>query len=202
MLRLQYYDQELTEPYEVEFSRISPHVVQVKGSRLIRSESGFFLSRLNHNDHWDYWMYRTIYRVLDDGLQFSDDGSVYVEPLPPTKTVVVAVEWNGVNPDVPRPKSVSVKVSVNGTRVETIVLSDSNNWQKTYLGVPMDDVYTVEEEEIIGYETTYSGTTIINSVPAPLEPTIEEQLLEINVILCDLDNRVYGLENKEGDIDG
>ncbi len=75
MVNLTYVGQ--TKKYEVEFSRISEHVVQVLGE-LPASDSGFVLSRIDRNDGWDHTGYTTLYRELEDGLQFSDDGSVYV----------------------------------------------------------------------------------------------------------------------------
>lgn len=80
MVNLTYVGQ--TKKYEVEFSRISEHVVQVIGG-LPASDSGFTVSRIGQDDGWDYTGYTTLYRELEDGLQFSDDGSIYVEPKEP-----------------------------------------------------------------------------------------------------------------------
>lgn len=80
MLNLKYIGSEIT--YEVTFSRISPHVVQVLGE-LSFMDSGFTLSRVGKNDTWDYSGYTTLYRTIDGGYQISDDGSVYVEPPKP-----------------------------------------------------------------------------------------------------------------------
>lgn len=68
--------------YEVEFSRISPHVVQVLGS-LPFKDKGFILSRANKKDPWNYPGYTTLYREIEGGLQFSDNESVYIEPQKP-----------------------------------------------------------------------------------------------------------------------
>ena len=68
--------------YDVQFSRISPNVVQVLGD-LPFSDAGFTLSRPEKNDPWDYPEYTTLYREIEGGLQFSNNGSVYVEPIRP-----------------------------------------------------------------------------------------------------------------------
>ncbi len=68
--------------YEVEFSKISPHVVQVTGDIPVK-DKGFTLSRDESEDDWDYRDYKTVYRQIDGGVQFSDDGSVYVAPPEP-----------------------------------------------------------------------------------------------------------------------
>ncbi|MBD5395027.1 MAG: hypothetical protein HDR71_12360 [Lachnospiraceae bacterium] len=68
--------------YNVDFSRISNHVIQVIGE-LPFKDKGFHLSRIGKEDAWDYSGYTTLYREVEGGLQFSDDGSVYVEPVKP-----------------------------------------------------------------------------------------------------------------------
>lgn len=85
--------------YEVEFSRISQHVVQLIGE-IPAKDKGFTLSRDESEDEWDYKNFKTVYRQLDNGVQFSDDGSVYVappepepvpEPEPPTEEELAAI---------------------------------------------------------------------------------------------------------------
>ena len=81
MLNLQYVGD--TTKYPVNFRRISDHVVQVTGKIPVKL-SGFTLSRLVP-DNWrpDYSRYNTVYREINGGVQFSDDGSVYVAPPEP-----------------------------------------------------------------------------------------------------------------------
>lgn len=74
-------------PYEVEFSRISTHVVQIAGEIPVK-DKGFTLSRAESDtesdDEWDYKDFKTVYREIKEGVvQFSDDGSVYVTPPEP-----------------------------------------------------------------------------------------------------------------------
>lgn len=95
MLNLQYVGD--TTKYPVNFRRINDHVVQVTGKIPIKL-SGFTLSRLVQDD-WkpDYSKYNTVYREISSGVQFSDDGSVYVappepEPLPEPEPYVPTLE--------------------------------------------------------------------------------------------------------------
>ena len=67
--------------HKIEFKRVNDHIVSVKGS-LPAQTNGFKLSREGKKDNWDYKDYTTIYRELDGEIQFSNDGSVYVEPIP------------------------------------------------------------------------------------------------------------------------
>lgn len=83
-------------PYEVEFSRISTHVVQITGEIPIK-EKGFTLSRDELEDGWNYENFKTVYREIENGAQFSDDESVYVappepEPVPEPKPYVPTLD--------------------------------------------------------------------------------------------------------------
>lgn len=65
--------------YQVEFSKISENVCQIKGDIPIKT-NGFTLSRMGESDDWNYEAYNTVYRKIEGGVQFSNNGSVYVEP--------------------------------------------------------------------------------------------------------------------------
>lgn len=65
--------------YQVEFSKISENVCQIKGDIPIKT-NGFTLSRMGESDDWSYEAYNTVYREIEGGVQFSNNGSVYVEP--------------------------------------------------------------------------------------------------------------------------
>lgn len=80
MLKLKYIGSNTL--YDVKFSRISANVVQVLGN-LPFEDKGFNLSREGKEDPWNYPEYTTLYREIEGGLQFSSDGSVYVEPQKP-----------------------------------------------------------------------------------------------------------------------
>ena len=71
----------LIEKYSVDFHKISDNVVELVGNFPIQTD-GFVLSRENMNDDWDYSGFTTIYREIDGGCQFSNDGSIYIEPIP------------------------------------------------------------------------------------------------------------------------
>jgi len=76
--------------------------------------------------------------------------------------VTVKKEWNDQdNFDEIRPKEIKVTLYSNGTSTgKTATLSAANNWQATFKGLYMCDssgkviTYSVEEEQIDGYEST------------------------------------------------
>ena len=71
--------------YEVKFKKINKNVVQISGDFPIQTD-GFTLSREEYEDNWDYSAFTTVYKEIENGCQFSNDGSVYVEPIFPEPT--------------------------------------------------------------------------------------------------------------------
>lgn len=85
MLNMKYIGDETD--YPVEFSIVSANVVELKGD-FPNKEVGFILSRPEHKDNWNYEAYTTIYREIDGGVQFSNDGSVYMAPDPMPEPII------------------------------------------------------------------------------------------------------------------
>lgn len=80
--------------------KISEHVVEVKG--LDQNLSGFKILTKNDILMGDYSAYTTLYRTVDGGFQYSNNGSVYEEPAPepipePTLDDVKAVKVSEMN---------------------------------------------------------------------------------------------------------
>lgn len=97
MLNMKYLREETV--YEVDFRKLSEHVVELRGDFPAKTK-GFTLSRDESEDGWDYKKFKTVYRKFEGGVQFSDDGSVYVappepvpepEPEPPTEEEMIAI---------------------------------------------------------------------------------------------------------------
>lgn len=65
----------------VSFSRLSENVVTLVGI-VPADETGFTTYRMSGEQLGDFSDYATVYRVLDDGCQYSNDGSVWHEPEP------------------------------------------------------------------------------------------------------------------------
>lgn len=80
MLNMRYVKEQTV--YEVDFHKISDHIVEMKGDFPVKTK-GFTLSRDESDDGWDYKRFKTVYRKIEGGVQFSDDGSVYVAPPEP-----------------------------------------------------------------------------------------------------------------------
>lgn len=71
--------------FPVSFSRHSEHVVTLIGN-VPATAVGFRTYRMNSDEQLgDFSEFNTVYRVLPDGCQYSNDGSVWHEPesVPP-----------------------------------------------------------------------------------------------------------------------
>lgn len=75
MLKLKYV--KLKTMYDVTFMQVSEHVVQINGSIPVKS-AGFEIYRADEKTLLgDYSQYKTVYRELNDAVQFSNDGTIY-----------------------------------------------------------------------------------------------------------------------------
>lgn len=77
MIKIKYNNQEIFE--EVTFSKTG-NIVSLKGTT--ENNSGFKTYRMSGEQLGDFSDYITTYRILDDEVQYSNDGSIWVEPEP------------------------------------------------------------------------------------------------------------------------
>ena len=75
MIKIKYNNSNIFE--EVTFSKIG-NIVSLKGST--ENNSGFKTYRMSGEQLGDFSDYTTTYRLLDDEVQYSNDGSIWVEP--------------------------------------------------------------------------------------------------------------------------
>lgn len=69
---------------EVTFSKIG-NIVSLKGTK--ENNSGFKTYRMSGEQLGDFSDFTTTYHILDDEVQYSNDGSIWVEPTPYEPTV-------------------------------------------------------------------------------------------------------------------
>lgn len=77
MLKMKYIGEK--EIHQVEVKNISSNIVQLLGDFPVLTK-GFDLFKLNGKYLGNYSAYTTVYREIDGGVQFSNDGSEYVKP--------------------------------------------------------------------------------------------------------------------------
>ena len=176
MLSLNYVGE--YDSYEVVFDR-NEHVVTLKGDFPIKT-AGFYLSQLGKINDLDYTAFKTVYRVIAGGVQFSDDGSVWVEP---TRDVTVQAVWDDHN-DIEGLRPESVAVTVNGK----VVMLEADTWNVTYEGIKESEVIEVTDAaDIPGYDKTINGTTVIyHHEYLDPTPSLEERVNDLEIAVCEL----------------
>ena len=176
MLSLNYVGEH--DSYAVEFDR-NEHVVTLKGNFPIKT-TGFYLSLPGDINDINYTAFKTVYRVIAGGAQFSDDGSVWVEP---TRDVTVQAVWDDHgNIEGLRPESVAVTVNGN------VVMLEADAWSTTYENIKDSEVIEVTDAaDIAGYDKTISGTTVAyHHEYIDPTPSLEERLNDLEVAVCEL----------------
>lgn len=144
MLELKYLNS--NEIYQVNFSQRANNICELIGDFPIRTD-GFLLSRKNMDDIWDYSDYTTVYREIEGGVQFSNDGSVYLEPEPvapyvPTLEEVQeqkVIEINNVQQAI---IAQGIDVTLTDGTVEHFTLTDHD--QTSLMGLQAQVVQGVE----------------------------------------------------------
>ena len=163
MLDLTYVGE--SSKYKIEFKKMSEHIVSVKGNLKAKTK-GFTLSREGKNDAWDYKDYTTVYRELDGEIQFSNDDSVWVKPLPK-----VNFYTNG------------------GGTLEGEVLQEVYTYEELVIPTPIAS----ENYEFVKWEPEiptsgeidgdkYYSAVFVSTLPPPEpEPTLEERVSGIEM---------------------
>lgn len=176
MLSLNYVGE--CDSYEVEFDR-NEHVVTLKGDFPIKT-TGFYLSQPGKINDLNYTAFKTVYRVIAGGVQFSDDGSVWVEP---TRDVTVQAVWDD-HGDIEGLRPESVAVTVNGN----VVMLEADAWSTTYENIKDSEVIKVTDAaDIAGYDKTVSDTTVTyHHEYIDPTPSLEERLNDLEIAVCEL----------------
>lgn len=119
--------------YPVEFSAISNNVIELKGAFPVLTD-GFYLSRPDYDDNWDYSAYTTVYREIDGGVQFSNDGSIYEPPEPepdpepyePTLEEIKDQKISEMNAEQQKIIQYGVEVTLSDGTAERFTLKDQD----------------------------------------------------------------------------
>lgn len=168
---------EIEKPINVSFS-IQNNIITLTGN-VPQNTSGFIAYTVNDIVLGDYSEYTTIYRVLPDAVQFSNDGSVWV---PPKKNVLIAVGWDDGN-DVKgiRPAEVAIDILLNGEKDKSIKLNSSMGWQYELTNVLESDEYTINVEDVTDYSYLINGTSVVykTEYPQPEVLTVDDVAIAV-----------------------
>lgn len=168
---------EIEKPINVSFS-MQNNIITLTGN-VPQNTSGFIAYTVNDIVLGDYSEYTTIYRVLPDAVQFSNDGSVWV---PPKKNVLIAASWDDGN-DVKgiRPAEVAIDILLNGEKDKSIKLNSSMGWQYELTNVLESDEYTINVEDVTDYSYLINGTSVVykTEYPQPEVLTVDDVAIAV-----------------------
>ena len=168
---------EIEKPINVSFS-IQNNIITLTGN-VPKNTSGFIAYTVNDIVIGDYSDFTTIYRVLPDAVQFSNDGSVWV---PPKKNVLIAASWDDGN-DVKgiRPAEVAIDILLNGEKDKSIKLNSSMGWQYELTNVLESDEYTINVEDVTDYSYLINGTSVVykTEYPQPEVLTVDDVAIAV-----------------------
>ena len=168
---------EIEKPINAFFS-IQNNIITLTGN-VPKNTSGFVAYTVNDIVLGDYSDFTTIYRVLPDAVQFSNDGSVWV---PPKKNVLIAASWDDGN-DVKgiRPAEVAIDILLNGEKDKSIKLNSSMGWQYELTNVLESDEYTINVEDVTDYSYLINGTSVVykTEYPQPEVLTVDDVAIAV-----------------------
>lgn len=179
MLKMKYVG--LKTEYDISFSRISDSIVQILGDFPIKTK-GFQLSREDKED-WekmDYTEYTTVYRELDNGVQFSCDGSEYV---PPTPKVTFASNGGGVLEG----NTVQEVWNYEELEIPTPVANENYEFTGWVPEIP-------ESGEVETLNKTFTAVFVSTLPPPEPEPTLEERVVVVEEDIKKINEALGGAE--------
>ena len=168
---------EIEKPINVSFS-MQNNIITLTGN-VPKNTSGFIAYTVNDIVLGDYSEYTTIYRVLPDAVQFSNDGSVWV---PPKKNVLIAASWDdGDDVKGIRPAEIAIDILLNGEKDKSIKLNSSMGWQYELTNVLESDEYTINVEDVTDYSYLINGTSVVykTEYPQPEVLTVDDVAIAV-----------------------
>ncbi len=84
------------------------------------------------------------------------------------------------NPRIPHPNKVKVNLKNGDTVIDSITLSESNDWKGVFSNLPADAHYTVSEDPVEGYDSAVTGDaergfTVTNTSTAKVSVPVEKK---------------------------
>jgi len=171
MIKIKYNNS--SQMISCEFRVIDENVCYIIGSN-VENTSGFKTYDEEDHELGDWSQYTTVYRVLEDGIQYSNDGSVYVVPV---EDISIKVEFDE---DVAQiPTSVNVTL-LSAFEVEKVVnVYAKNNWELVVKDLSIEEFwYVMKSENIEGcYWSIKNNVITYHRIYPSKEDKLEAQVL-------------------------
>ena len=108
--------------------------------------------------------------------------------LPETVEVEGAKTWDDAdNQDGARPESITINLLRNGEVIDTVEVTEADGWSWSFVNLPkyenggVEVVYSITENAVEGYSTTYDGYNVTNSyTPAEISITVSKAWADDN----------------------
>ncbi|WP_423306666.1 Cna B-type domain-containing protein, partial [Melissococcus plutonius] len=116
------------------------------------------------------------YTVKEDqvpGYEISYEGNNVVNKHPSAKTEVSGAKiWeDNNNQDGTRPDKITIHLMANDKEVDKKDVTAKDSWKYSFTDLPKNEAgkaikYTVKEDQVPGYETSYEGNNVVNKHPS------------------------------------
>ena len=106
----------------------------------------------------------------DSAIEYAEDGSCTITNTN-TETISIPVTktWDdNDNQDGARPESITIRLLANGTEIANKTVGEADNWSWNFADLPKYEggkeiTYSVTEDAVSDYTTTYNGYDVINT---------------------------------------
>lgn len=189
-----------TDYHDVAFTRTGEHIVTLRGDVSLLNNpntAGFYTYKKSADILLgDFTKYTTVYRIADDFIQYSDDGSKWEAPPEPTRDIILSVYWDDTNDaDALRPDIVTVITD----EAEEIVLTAEAGWTVVIPNVPISrNINIISAEEVEEYTHTIQEHAVLyyHEYIDP-SPSLEERVADTEDAIIELYDLVLTVLGEE-----
>lgn len=166
-----------------EFARVSNHVIHLIGVSTTNTSGFIAYDEDGQTVLGNYSGYKTVYRVLSNGVQYSNDGSVY-HPVTETLNFVADITETETDPFV---DEVTVSLINFSGELQEITLTRANNWTYTLANVDVEEHWSINSaEDVEGFNCTiYDRTTVKYIWKEPTWAEIMEAQITYTALMTD-----------------
>ncbi|BDD43194.1 Cna B-type domain-containing protein [Streptococcus ruminantium] len=163
-------DQDGKRPKSIKVNLLANGTIVQTKEVTAENDWSYKFSGLDQHDKDGEKIVYTVSEEKVDGYEMKVEGTNITNTHTPETTQVSGTKtWNDNNDqDGKRPKSITVNLLADGKVVQSQEVTAANNWKYTFTDLPKyangkEIVYTVTENAVEGYTTTYDKYNITNS---------------------------------------
>lgn len=183
MIKLKFNDEDIF--YDIEFRKVADNVTKVFGD-IPEDTSGFILYNEDGIEFLGNWSdYKTIYKIDEDGIYFSNNGSTYIAPpeedpnSPRTYNFAIIWDYN-VWDYAEVPDDATIYYLLN-EEIQELKITKEESWQNSITVTNGDKFQMVDFQKFENYEGFIMGNSVIYEWVGPFDenyPRLEENMEE------------------------